>query len=290
MTIKSVSYDILLIQRGYYEKFLQAEASIPDVLAKFSEPELSSASDEDKNPAPELLSITDEGVAVISISGMLTNRHSWVNKYLGLVAYERIAQAIMYGIEQSAKAFVFYFDTPGGKANGMAEVADLISNIPVKTWSYAGGSMCSAGYFLGCQSDYVFTDLMALVGSIGVVIEFYDYSKFLKENKITPVRFRSGDLKGAGSKNFSLSKREREHIQNIVMTMAENFYTTVEDARGIDRSVMEARDILSGKEFVGAQAVQALLVDGVKPYGEVLLQATTEAEKHLTNDANMLYG
>lgn len=290
MTMKPTTYDILMIQRGYYEKFLQAEASVAEVLmAGMVSPSADADADEDRNPAPEVVSI-QEGVAVVSISGMLTNRHSWVNKYLGLVAYERINQAIMYALEQDVKAVVFYFDTPGGKVNGVAETADLISNIPVKTFSYAGGSMCSAGYFLGCQADYVFSDMMAMVGSIGVIMEFYDYSGFLKERKIKPVRFRSGNLKGAGSPAFALMKEEIAHIQGIVMSMADNFYQIVMDARGIDMAVMKARDIISGKEFIGEQAVHAMLVDGVKPFGVVMTQAIEEAEKHLTNTSQMMYG
>jgi ClpP class serine protease len=183
------------------------------------------------------------------------------------------------------------YDTPGGSATGVTDIAETIASINIPTISYAYGNMCSAGYLLGSQSDEMYCDRFSMVGDIGVKISFMDYSKYLAEAKKTPVRFRSGDLKGAGDQKFSLSKKEKAYIQEIVDHMAEVFYEIVSEARGVPVDYLHKSGITDGRAYVGTQSLEVGLVDGVKTFEEVTLLAIEKAEKFLDRSAGQgLYG
>ena len=278
--------ELLAISKLHESKFYQSLDIVASLDAKAT---MDQVAQEDIE-VPYLLTVTDAGVSVIHISGALTNRESYYNRYYGLISYQAITDSIMYMLEETdTKVAVFKYDTPGGAVNGMTDVSELISSLPMPTISFASGSMASAGYFLGSQSEEVYADKMSMVGAIGVILGWYNYSKLLAKQGIKPERFRSGDLKAAGDGDFDLTKKEKEHINDLVVYMANVFFDIVSDARGIPREVMETLDITSGKEFIGEQAKQVMLIDDVMSYDKVLLKAYGMAEKALTNSSTTVY-
>ncbi len=278
--------EILAISKLHGSKFYQSLDVVAGLSAKATGAQV--AQGEREIPYP--LTVTDDGVSVIHIFGALTNVESYYNKYYGLISYQSITDSIMYMLEETdTKVAIFKYDTPGGAAMGMADVAELISSLPMPTISFASGSMSSGGYFLGMQSDDVYASNMSMVGSIGVILGWDNYSKLLAKNGIKPERFRSGDLKAVGGGDFELTKKERDHISGLVNYMADVFFDAVTDARGIPRSVLESLDIVSGKEFIGEEAKQVMLIDDVMSYDRVLLKAYSMAEKNLTNPSRTVY-
>ena len=282
--------ELLAISKLHETKFHESLEIVASLDAKATIEQIAAMADSEERRVPYPLTVTDSGVSIINIHGALTNRESYYNKYYGLISYQAINDSILYMMEETdTKVVVFDYDTPGGSVNGMDSHAELISSLPIPTISFASGTMASAGYFSGSQSDYVYAGKMSMVGSIGVILGWYNYSKMLAKNGIKPERFRSGDLKAAGNSDFELSKKERDHINGLVSYMANVFFDIVSDARGIPRDVMEMLDITSGKEFIGEEAKQAMLIDDVMSYDKVLLKAYGMAEKALTNSSSSVY-
>ena len=134
---------------------------------------------------------------------------------------------------------------------------------------------------MGSQSKHVYADAFAEVGSIGVVIKCWDRSKQLKDMGIKPERFRSGDLKASGDPDFALTAKEKEHIQEQMMTYAGKFYNIVSDARGIPLPVLELSGITSGRTFIGDEALRVNLVDSMKSFDQTILKAYSLANSYL---------
>jgi signal peptide peptidase SppA len=273
-----ISYDILALAPGTEVKFIEAELAIDVKIASMSPAKARAATAAEEEEPSHLLQMADN-VGIISVHGGLTNRNSFWNRYCGMVAYDEIRQAIIEAVDNGAMSILFDYNTPGGKVSGMADVAEFISSLDVATISFSAGAMASAGYFLGCQSDNVYCDDFAEVGSIGVIVKTYDRSKMLAERGIKPIRFRSGDLKGAGDSDFKMSAKEKAYIQEKVDTFAGKFYNIVSEARGMTPKMMDERDITSGRTFIGQEAVVAQLVDAQKTFDESMLQAYNLAEK-----------
>jgi signal peptide peptidase SppA len=273
-----IQHQILAIAESSFIRFVNMEAALDLKL-------MEACSTDVEEEGSRLLSIHDN-VALIEIKGMLVNRDSWLNRYFGAISYNEIRQACIEAMEAGASAVVFNIDSPGGNVAGLADTANLISNMGVKTLSFTSSAMCSAAYFLGCQTDKVYADTFAEVGSVGVVVKMYDRSKHLADMGIKPLRFRSGKLKAVGDPDFKMSKEELNYVQDKVLKYASKFYDIVSDARGMPLPVMEKAGITSGKTFIGEEAKDVNLVDGIHTFDEVMLKAFTlakEVDKDVTN-------
>lgn len=282
--------ELLAISKLHEKRFQESLEIVASLDAKASIADVSARVADEERRVPYPLTVTDSGVSVIHVSGALMNRESYYNRFYGLISYQSITDSIMYMLEETdTKVAVFKYDTLGGSVNGMSDVAELISSLPMDTISFASGSMASAGYFLGSQSDEVYADKMSMVGSIGVIVGWYNYSKMLAKNGIKPERFRSGDLKAVGGGDFELTKKERDHVTSMVTYMANVFFDIVSEARGIPVDVMKTLGITSGREFIGEEAKQVMLIDDVMSYDKVLLKAYGMAEKALTISGSNVY-
>jgi len=274
-----ISYETLAIAVGAEVGFLKSEAAIrekiiatpPAVLAQIEE-------DETNEGKSRLLQIAGN-VGVISVKGGLTNENSYWNQYFDLISYDEVRQAAMDAVEAGVGSVLFDMDTPGGRVSGMADCANFISAMNIPTIAFTSGSMCSAGYFLGCQASEVYADSFAEVGSVGVLIKFYDQSKYLSDLGIKPIRFRSGKLKAVGDGDFSLSAKEKAYIQDKVANLAGKFFQVVSDARGLTLPMMKKAEIITGRTFIGDEAVKVQLVDEQKTFDECMVRAYKLAEK-----------
>jgi len=272
----NTTYSLLAIAGNYFQDYIDAETGLKLKLSTLQAQDLNP----DEPEQSRLLQMYDD-VAVVSIKGSLTNSDSYWNRFFGAISYSEIREALIQATEAEAQVIVLDIDSPGGSVKGMSDTANLISTLPMKTISFTSGMMCSAGYFLGCQADDIYADSMSEVGSIGVVAELFDRTKMLKDIGIKPIRFRSGPLKAVGSPNHTLSKEETKYLQDKIMTYAESFFTLVSDARGIPRQVLDTYGITSGRTFIGVEAQQVGLVDGVKTFDEIMLNAFSLAEKRV---------
>ena len=281
-------YEILAIEPGYADRYFEAANKIQELVASTSPETLAQAYEDDEKKMSHPLSL-NEDVAVINVKGMLTNETSFWNRYVGRVSYDEIREATAQAIDEEVGAIVYLYDTPGGAVNGMADAASMISSLPMPTISFAVGNMASAGYFLGSQADEVISDSFSSVGSIGIMIRLMSRAKMLKGEGIEAYRFRSGDLKGSGDPNFSLTKREKDYFQGRVKNMAEMFYQIVTDARGIPRDMLDEFGITSGRTFIGIEAKAVSLVDDVMSFDQSLIKAYDLAKKYLDKrDVNSL--
>ena len=272
------SDELLAITSGFEDRLLAAEdrmmAAVEAMGAKVDEEEMSS-----------ILQINGD-VGVIEIRGMLTNVNSWINKYLGLVAYDEIRLATAQALDAGVGGLMYLIASPGGRVAGMDGAAELISSVPVPTLAFAEETMASAALFLGIQAEHVLAGRVANVGSVGVMMKIMDYTEKMKKDGIKAERIRSGDLKAPGDPLFKLTAKERELLEGQVMTMAEMFFNVVSEARGIPRPMLDQLDITTGRTFIGEQALQAGLVDSLATFDEAYLKIAGLAKKNVDSRKN----
>jgi len=269
------SYSILAIEAASFYNFVHAEDLMLQKIMSM-DPKIMAGYDDDDDDEEEKISRLlqmHEGVAVISIDGMLTNSNSWINRWFGMVSYDEIRIACLQAIDQGAKAALFRISSPGGNVEGLADTANLISNMPMETIAFTSSRMMSAAYFLGSQCDNLYCDSFADVGSIGVIIKLYDRSGMLADMKVKPMRFRSGPLKATGDGDFKLSAEEMKYIQEKVTITANKFFDIVSEARGMPREVLDKLEITSGRTYIGEEALGVNLVDSIKTFDESMLKA-----------------
>jgi len=199
------------------------------------------------------------GLAVIPIKGpMGLNVGSW-GRALGMTDMADIARDIEEA-RQSSEVLSVLLDcnTPGGTATGTPELSAKIGRLAgVKdVFAFTEGQLCSAGLYAACKAGATFATPSSIVGSIGACASFTDASAHLAAQGIKVEVISSGKYKGAGQFGTSLTPDQRQHMQDRINALADDFKSAIMEARpNLDSEYMQ------GQTFTGKEAEKIGLVD-----------------------------
>jgi capsid assembly protease len=201
-----------------------------------------------------------DGTAIIPIRGVMVHGLKMAEKVDSVVCAEDIEKDIKFAMESSdVKRVVFDIDSPGGMYNGTPELGDVIAKYHgVKPMAaFTNGLMASAAYWTGITSGSVYMSRSASVGSIGVVMMWPDVSKAMEGEGVKIKVFSSGEFKGM-TPEVELTGSQESYLQSRVMSLANEFYSHVKEARaGVNESAFD------GRTFQAAEALELGLVDGL---------------------------
>lgn len=121
----------------------------------------------------------------------------------GIIGYD-ISPAQIRSVLKSAMADVntaaimLVFDSPGGIVSGVKELADYIGECAqIKPMAaYADGVCCSAAYWLAAATGRIYSPATAQVGSIGVMLALYEWTKANEKMGVAAAILRLGAIKG----------------------------------------------------------------------------------------------
>jgi ClpP class serine protease len=124
-------------------------------------------------PVTPRLEMREGGVAVLSVVGVISRYASMFDDICGGVSTDALAKEFNQALhDPTVSAIVLTFDSPGGDANGIHELAEMLYQArgkkPIK--AYIGGTGASAIYWLASACDEVVIDATARLGSVGVVM------------------------------------------------------------------------------------------------------------------------
>lgn len=220
------------------------------------------------------------GVAVVHLDGVLTkNGDFWGDG----TAMNEVKGAFRAALDDpSVHSIVLHIDSPGGTVDGTQELASVISSARGKKpiTAYSDGMMASAAYWIGSAADkiYISGDTVA-VGSIGVVAAHVDMSKLEDRIGVKVTEIYAGKYKRIASMHAPLSDEGRESIQDRVDLLYGVFVDNVAANRGI--STEKALEMADGKLFIGQQAKEIGLVDGIATMEQIISDLK---EEHMTKE------
>jgi capsid assembly protease len=220
----------------------------------------------------------DGGIAVLPISGVISNKANMFTRVSGGASAQLLQQQVAsMRSDPRVRGVVLDFDTPGGSVFGIpalaAEIRALAGEKP--TVSVSTGMMASAGYWLGSAANAVYlsgeTDYM---GSIGVVATHaYNPRQGAQVTEIT-----AGRYKRMATDNAPLTAEGRAYIQGQVDELYRAFVSAVADHRRVSaEAVLE--HMADGRVFVGRQALDAGLADGIATVETLVDRMATDPEK-----------
>lgn len=234
---------------------------------------------EDKARSP-LLSIIG-GVAIVQVAGSLTNNNESANynSYFGVTSYGNIREALALAVgDPLVKHILLDINSGGGAVSGITDTASLIGKInknvkPVT--AYTGGVMASGAYWLGASAENIFASDVAVVGSIGVITSHMDYSASFAQDGIKATVIRAGKFKQLNSPLEPLSEAGLAEIQSSLDQVYSVFVQHVADSRAVSYSVADTQ-MAQGREFIGASAVTAGLIDNVATFDQVISELVSK--------------
>ncbi|MFM5356285.1 S49 family peptidase [Aeromonas veronii] len=197
-----------------------------------------------------------EGLAVIPLHGILVARRGQIdNACTELTSYEwaraQIATALT---DERVKEIVLDINSGGGHAVGCKELADYIfSKRTVKPiTALVNFSAYSAAYFIAAACSKVVVSETGGCGSVGVIMEHMEVSKWEEEVGLKFTTFYRGDRKKDGTPHEPLSDGAMAAINHRMDQAYDLFISSVARYRGLSVEQVKATEatLYSGDEAV----------------------------------------
>jgi capsid assembly protease len=207
-----------------------------------------------------------DGVAVIRVDGPIAPKANLFTRVSGGASAQMLERQVRDAAsDPMVRAIVLDIDSPGGSVQGVPSVAAAVRAAadakPVVAWS--AGTVASGAYWIASAADRIYIgEPTAVLGSIGVVYTHVDVSKAEAKTGTKTTEITAGRYKRIASSYEPLSDEGRATLQAQVDAIYEVFVDAVAEGRGVDVQTVLA-DMADGRIFIGRQAIDAGLADGV---------------------------
>lgn len=175
--------------------------------------------------------------------------------------------------DPSISHIIINFDTGGGEAAGIAELARQINESDTPTTAYVDGMAASAGYWLASACNRIVAADTAFLGSIGVVFAWLDTTKMMDKIGIEEIEIVSSV---SPKKRPDVSSDDgRAQVQVWADDLADIFVSSVASYRGVQDSTV-LRDFGQGDVMIASKAIKFGMVDAVSTFEKLILEIKGE--------------
>ena len=192
-------------------------------------------------------------IAVVDLEGVI------------LSPKDTVEQLRKFGDDSSIKAIVIHVNSPGGGAAASEEIYREVLRIRDVKKKRIVASIetvgASGAYYVSSATNKIFADNASIVGSIGVIAEWYNYEELIKWAKLKAIVMKAGEFKDTGSPVREMTPAERAYLQTLIDNMHSQFIASV--AAGRRMKVDDIRPLADGKVWTGEQAIPLKLVDQI---------------------------
>jgi protease IV len=163
--------------------------------------------------------------------------------------------------KSSAAAVIVHINSPGGTTAGSEQLYDALVRLKAKKplVVVVEGLAASGGYIAAIASDHIVAQQSSLVGSIGVLFQFPNFSELLKTVGVKVEEVKSSPLKAAPNGFEPTSPEARAALDALVKDSYAWFRDLVKTRRGMDDAQLEK--VADGRVFTGRQSVDLKLID-----------------------------
>jgi len=176
-----------------------------------------------------------------------------------------VEQLRKYGDDSSIKAIIIHVNSPGGGAAASEEIYREVLRIRDVKKKRIVASIetvgASGAYYVSSATNKIFADDASIVGSIGVIAQWYNYEELMKWAKLKAIVLKAGEFKDTASPVREMTPAERAYMQGLIDNMHEQFIDSV--ARGRRMKVDEIKPLADGKVWTGEQAMPLKLIDQI---------------------------
>ena len=121
------------------------------------------------------------------------------------------------------------------------------------------GLAASGGYITAIAADHIIAQQSSLVGSIGVLFQYPNFTDLLKTIGVKVEEVKSSPLKAAPNGFEPTSPEARDALDALVKDSYAWFKGLVKERRGMDDAQLEK--VADGRVFTGHQAIALKLID-----------------------------
>ena len=193
---------------------------------------------------------TGGSIARINIEGLIRSDQERVE------ALERLEKS-------QAAAVIVHINSPGGTTAGSEQLYDALVRLKAKKplVVVVEGLAASGGYITAIAADHIIAQSMSLVGSVGVLFQYPNFTDLLKTIGVQVETIRSTPLKAAPDGFGPTSPEARAALESIVMDSYAWFRGMVQDRRKLAGADLDR--VADGRVFTGRQAIDLKLIDEI---------------------------
>ena len=197
-------------------------------------------------------------IGVIPIEGTITS------------SKDIISQIVRFRKDSSIKAIIIKINSPGGAVGPTQEIyKEIRRTLPTKkVLASVGDVAASGGYYIASAADRIITNPGAILGSIGVIMQYMRLEELFNKIGIANEVIKSGDFKDTGSPYRSMSEKERALLQDLIDDIREQFIIDVSQGRNL--SIENIRNIADGRVVSGKKALELGLADQLGNFQDAL--------------------
>lgn len=198
-------------------------------------------------------------------------KHTALVDLQGVISSDEVnADMIMSGLQaafedKKTQGVILRINSPGGSPVQAGQMYDEIKRLRMlhpKTPLYVVvDDICaSGGYYVAAAADKIYVDKASLVGSIGVLMDGFGFTKAMDKLGVERRLLTAGENKGFLDP-FSPSDPKQEEFAKVMLEeIHQQFIDVVRKGRG--KRLKETPDMFSGLVWSGAKSIELGLSDG----------------------------
>jgi len=209
---------------------------------------------------------TGKKIAIVELDGVIqdTSTASVLNS--GGYNHDRFLKKLEHvGEDRSVSGVVLRVNSPGGGVVESDEIHDKIVEIREEhnkpVYVSMGNTAASGGYYVSAPANKIVAHSATLTGSIGVIMQSYNFTELADKLGIDMNTIKSGEFKDIMSSTRKMTDEERDILQTMIDDMYADFVQVIVDGR--DMSESKVRELGDGRVYTGQQAADNGLVDGL---------------------------
>ncbi|MDP3897124.1 MAG: signal peptide peptidase SppA [Mesorhizobium sp.] len=195
--------------------------------------------------------VAGDHVAKIKIDGTITEDEELLERL------DKVTQS------KSVKGVILSIDSPGGTTAGGEAIYEAVRKLAAAkpVVAQVGTLAASAGYMIASATDHIVARQSSIVGSIGVLVQFPNFTGLMEKIGVTLDEVKSSPLKAEPSPFNPTTDEERAMLRKMILDSYDWFVGLVDERRPLSRA--EVLALADGSIFTGRQALQNKLVDAL---------------------------
>ncbi|TRM11787.1 signal peptide peptidase SppA [Lentibacillus cibarius] len=209
---------------------------------------------------------TGNKIAILELDGVIQDISTSSLLNSGGYNHERFLEKLEHvGQDTSVDGVILRVNTPGGGVVESDEIHDKVVELQKEydkpVYVSMGNTAASGGYYISAAADKIVAHPATLTGSIGVIMENFNFAELADEYGVEFNTIKSGKFKDIMSQSRKMTEEEHNILQRMVDDMYADFVQVIVEGR--DMSESKVRELGDGRVYTGKQAADNGLVDAL---------------------------
>ncbi|MES9956968.1 MAG: signal peptide peptidase SppA [Sedimenticola sp.] len=168
--------------------------------------------------------------------------------------------------DDNTKGVILRINSPGGSAVQAGYVYDEILRLKEKhedipVYAVVTDMCASGGYYIASAADKIYVDKASIVGSIGVLMNGFGFVDGMQKLGVERRLMTAGEHKGIMDPFSPVKEEEREHMQQLLDKIHQQFIEAVKTGRG--ERLKDDKRLFTGLFWTGEESIGLGLADGL---------------------------